>query len=174
MRIIHWQAVLGAAALALGFATAAPAGTITWDLTYMGPGILTQGTLTTSSTVNGQGAYTITGIDLIRNGVVTTQLLSTDANYDDNLLFTNGPIVDQYGLGFEIGSIPYDFYYNGTSACGTLGYREDNGAAFPYCSSVAPVLTSVTLNKAVPEPLSLGLMMLGITGLGLFRRRRPR
>ena len=167
-----------AAALAL-VATVASAGTITWNFSYSGSGVSAQGTLTTSSTLDSSGAYDILSISGTRSFGGTTQLISgllpANPTYNDNELFMTGSLFDQLGVGFGIGTTQYDLYYNSQSACGTLGYREDNGSAFPYCASTAPVISNVSVTRSVPEPGTLALMALGVglvlMGQLLSRRR---
>jgi hypothetical protein len=169
-----WAILMAAGSLALGLRMApASASAITWDLSYTGSGIDTHGTLTTTSTTNAQGAYTVTGLDLWRNNVETTTLWPP-GTYNDNLLFPGSPIVDQYGIGFVVGKTLYNLYYNYSSECGTLGYREDASADYPYCDPSSPSLDSVTLTRAlpsVPEPGPLGLAVTGLAALALARRK---
>jgi hypothetical protein len=166
-----------AVAIAL-LATVANAGTITWNFNYSGSGITASGTLTTTSTLDSSGAYDILGITGKRtSGGVTKSiagLLPSNPTYNDNELFMSGALFDQLGVGFAVGATQYDLYFNSQSGCGTLGYREDNGSAFPYCSSAAPVIANVSVTRNVPEPGTLALMTLGLglVLMGQFLARR--
>jgi hypothetical protein len=169
--------LLAAAALAL-IAGIASAGTITWNFSYTGSGITATGTLTTSSTLDSAGAYDIIGVTGTRTTSGGTQnissLLAPNPSYNDNELFFTGNYFDQLGLGYSIGSTRYDLYFNSQTGCGALGYREDNGSAFPYCSMTAPVITSVSVTRAVPEPGTVLLMTIGLAlvFLGRFISKR--
>lgn len=176
MRNIIRSAAFAACLLAGGVAQAY---VIDWHFSYAGSGITTTGDLFTTSTVDSQGAYDIIGISGTRADTSGTQLiqglLPSNPNYNDDLLFMSGNYVDQLGVGFLIGTTQYDFYYNSATGCGPLGYREDNGSAFPFCSFNAPSISTVSVTRAVPEPGTTALLALGV-GLvlvgGLASRRR--
>lgn len=176
MRILAKIAFSASLALA---ACAANATSIVWNFSYSGSGVSASGTLTTTGTLDSSGAYDILSISGTRTDGSGTSaiggLLPSNPTYNDNELFMTGALFDQLGVGFSVGTTQYDLYFNSQPACGPSGYREDNGSAFPYCSSKAPVINNVSVTRSVPEPGTLALMALGIAlvfGGRLFARRR--
>jgi len=161
MRFLARTLLITTATLA---AAAAQAGVIDWNFSYTAGGVTTNATLVTSSTLDAAGGYDILGITGKRGSQSITGLLGENPNFNDNILFASGPVADQYGIGFMVGWQAYDFYYNSTSGCGPLGYREDNGSAYPYCAYSAPSATNVRLTRtsSLPEPSTLVLMALGL------------
>ena len=87
------------------FAASAQAGVIDWNFTYKGNGIVTTGTLVTSSTLDSKGAYDILSIIGSRTdttyGTKGITGLVTSGTWNDNLLFASGNGVDQLGIGFK-------------------------------------------------------------------------
>ena len=172
--------IRSAAFAACLLAGVAQAGVIDWQFSYAGSGITATGELVTTSTLDSHGAYEIIGISGTRTDTSGTKLidslLPTNPSYNDNLLFMSGGYFDQLGVGFLIGTTKYDFYFNSMTGCGALGYREDAGSAFPYCSFNAPSIRSVSVTRSVPEPGAMSLLALGV-GLvllgGFASRRRP-
>ncbi|GEM_PF-6900482 len=172
MRFLARTMVTGAAILLAG---AAQAGVIDWNFTYTAGGVTTSGTLVTTGAPGADGGYDVLGITGKRGSQSISGLLAPDPNFNDNELFKSGPAVDQFGIGFLVGTQMYDFYYNSAAGCGTLGYREDNGSAWPYCSYNAPSATNFKLTRSsLPEPSTIGLMALGFALVLAGRVLKPR
>lgn len=131
------------------------------------------GTLTTGSTADTSGFYTITGI----NGTVNGQAISglgtpptatvADGTYTfDNLLNPTGPsLLTSGGFLFDAGSNVFNIFGNGDGTYS--GIATINGTT-NYTTGI-----SGTLNvAAVPEPATWAMMLVGFGGMGLALRRK--
>jgi PEP-CTERM motif len=176
-----------AATMALAMALSAPpAQAVTFLWNYSGGGLSGGGTL--EATDEGGGAYLITSISGLANGVTISGL--TEYNFPDQIIFYPDPpnvVVDPLGFSFGIGdgSNSYNIYgNNGFYAgkyldCGALycivAGATDNSGLGPDPTDAVTALASLTLTQvAVPEPSTWAMMLLGFAGLGFagYRQRQ--
>jgi hypothetical protein len=131
-----------ALAIATAPAVKATASPLVYSYSYTGNGIAGAGILTTTDVLIG-GAYTVTGIQGLRDGTATTGLYAPGAFLgNDNLLFSSGSSFDYAGLSYAAGGVGYNLYNNST--CGTnqdyeLPSGSGCGAGDPITLTVAPL-----------------------------------
>jgi len=153
-----------------------------FDWTYTGlNGYTVNASGTLLATPLGGGAYQVTSISGMRNGIAVTGL--TTYAGDDNVVYTTFPQLDYPGLAFtDANGFAYNVFYDTSTtdvyACGFVGYCEI-GPGTPFTTGLGPPTDPVgsisfTLT-AVPEPGSLALLCSGVVGLaGVVRRRLNR
>jgi hypothetical protein len=178
---IRLAAVAGVALMAT--ASIASAETFAWSYTGTHGYVVTaSGTLT--ATALGGGAYAVTSITGMRNGVSIDGLSAYAGS--DNEVFTTDPHLDYPGLAFLSGGSAFNTYFDGTDgppgtggdgyACGFAGYCEI-GPGVPGTSGldgpdpIHSIDFTLTLTS-VPEPATWALMLLGFGGMGAALRRR--
>jgi PEP-CTERM motif len=147
--------------------------------------ITTSDTLTPSLVSGGPAGYLIESISGTADGAAITGLapptrfppcagITCNGYIFDNGV-TPGPGLDIYGIGlFTADGLFHNLFYNGAGTSGT-GAGID-GICPQTASDCAPggFFTTNDINFTIqaPEPATLGLMFLGLTGAALIRRRR--
>jgi hypothetical protein len=134
---------------------------------YVGDGIASAGILTTTTT-SVDGAYQITGIQGLRNGVDISGLLAPGSfGANDNLLFPAGPYVDVPGFSYQAGGLNYNV---ANAAAGCASESQYIESANGYCPGSTVGMNVVALS--VPAPTGLALLGLGLLGVGFSARRK--
>jgi hypothetical protein len=146
------------------------AGSAYFAYSYTGDGVASAGILTTGGTPVG-GAYTITDIAGLRNGIDISGLLGSGTfGANDNLLyFPGGPYVDTAGFSYAAGGLPFNVA-NAITGCGSLNQYTESATGF--CPGVSIAMNVTGLAVAVPEPATLFLTSIGLIGLGFSVRRK--
>jgi hypothetical protein len=155
-----------------------PAGAVTFDWSYSGPGVSGVGTFDASDI--GSGAFQINTISGTANGFAITGL--NDYAFPDQTIYTSIPQVDFFGIAFTVNngtaySIDYTTATTGFYTCGVAGYcligpgiPGGEGAGDPG----VPILFSAVALAETPLPAALPLFAAGAGLLGLFGLQRSR
>lgn len=165
-----------AAALAAGFAIAAPAhAELYWDFAYSAAGVSASGVLVTQDVADAGGYYLATGISGQRNGSAITALqpvgtaIPLNEPYAvDNLVRADGGLTT-HGLAFATASGEYANVFNAVwlSPAQTVEF-----ASFPAVGSTSEATvgwqfsTRTAPLPAVPEPATAWLALAGLALLG--------
>lgn len=91
-------------------------------------------------------------------GALQDYCYSATDNYTTYVIGMTGP--ELTALGFS------------TSDCASTDVTCGDLLWIPPGGGLDSIIGTVTINSAVPEPTTLGLLSLGIAGIGLARRRR--
>src|SRR3982074_2673797 len=140
---------------------------VLFNFTESGTGISASGVLTTTD--NGGGNYTITGITGALNGNAITLLAPGGYQSNDNKLFVPAApgFLDFAGFSYVSNAVDYNVYFSASgSFCGSPGC---------YGSSTNPDGPDTTITfsvTAVPEPSTWAMMILGFAGIGFMAYRR--
>jgi hypothetical protein len=139
-----------------------------YSFDYSGTGLTETSIITTTSTLNASGAYTILAVVGQINGVLFTGLSSFASA--DQFLYPSAPYVDFSGVSFA-GANGVDYT---VGASGGVVFEADS-VTDPSGVLVTNEPVVLTVSE-VPEPTSLGLLALGLLAIGLtnFRFRRIR
>jgi hypothetical protein len=167
---IVFLAILAVAAVAL-MPSPARAGTIAWSYSGdfnnnaatpdSGGGLLTYGAV-------GGGEFLVTGISGTFDGAAITSLLAVGSccappNNDNLLLLGGGPLLDDGGIAFSTSAgADFNLYYGGI-----VGLMQM--ASTPYSDIASPGAGYGVF--AAPEPSTVALFGIGLTGLFFLRRR---
>ena len=161
--------------IALLFVSAANADTIAISVSA-GSDTLT-GTL--YGTNNGNGTWTITGINALYDGILTTTVIptGTDPNfiYDNLYYYPPSPVYwDNAGLLFAVptvGEVNLCWYVGGNCGSGPLyTFIVWDGSAYTYTS-----VDSYSFGPPIPEPSTMLLMGSGmLAAAGALRRKLMR
>ena len=123
-----WLALMSVAAMTAPMDQAA--GSLIWDWSYSGSGVVASGTFTTNDTPDGSGFYLITGITGTRNGEtitglqpVGTPIPGNEPYAVDNLIRLGTPQLTGDGFGYSTagGNFSNPFF---ASFLSTPGYLE--------------------------------------------------
>jgi hypothetical protein len=141
---------------------------------YSGPGVSFSGTFFGSS--NGNGSWTITGMDATYNSTQVTDIVA--AGLDPHFLYNNlyydtrftTVAVDYYGIVFNVPGLG-DINLctdNGSGGCGSGGYASIlwDGSNYQITQ-----LSQSHAGPAVPEPSTLALLGGGLAAAGMAARR---
>ncbi|WP_137178207.1 PEP-CTERM sorting domain-containing protein [Roseomonas sp. AR75] len=184
MRGVNAVRVIGAALLAATLSAPLQAhAELLWNWSYSGAGIAASGTFTTGETPDGAGFYAITGITGTRNGIAITALQPTGTAIPgnapfavDNLVRTTGAQLSTHGIGFAMadGTYANPFFADFLPTPGYLEFRS----VPPFSNGVGngntelPITFSAAIVETpVPAPAGFGLLLAGIAGLLVARRR---
>ena len=142
---------------------------------YSGPGVSVAGTM--FGTSNGDGSWSITGIDATYNQIEVTEIvpLGTDPYFLYNNLYYGAGYspfaVDFYGIVFDVQGVGEVNLcsYTAAGGCGNGGYASIlwNGGGYEVTQ-----VSSSEFGPVVPEPGTLALLGAGMAGAGLVARRR--
>ena len=172
MRSLIWTVLLAIVVAPL------PAGAVTFDWSYSGPGISGVGTFDASD--NGLGGFTVNTISGTANGFAITGL--NNYAFPNQTIFTSFPQVDFFGVAFAVNngtaySIDYTTATSGSYTCGIAGYcligpgiLGGDGSGDPG----VPILFSAVELAETPLPAALPLFAAGAGLLGLFGLQRSR
>ncbi len=168
-------AVLGCALVLCGTAGADPI-----PFAYSGPGLSVSGTLFGSN--NGDGSWTINGIDATYNQIQVSDIVPV--GLDPHFLYNNvfydsgyaDYAVDYYGIVFSVpglGDVNLCSETGAGGGCGTGGYASIlwDGGGYQFTQVNFPQLSQSTSGSAIPEPSTLALLGGGLTAAGLTTRR---
>jgi hypothetical protein len=175
MRRFGCSSILAGALLVI-IGTAGSAYGDSFDLTWTGG--YGPGSATLTATDDGGGQFTVTGLSGLQNGVPITLINILVYASNDNEIFqppqTN--LLDLAGLGFFDGTNNYNLSLYTISGDGNT-YTECNSAG-PEGScenatqlDLAHPVTSLSITPAstVPEPASIGTLLLGTLAVGVRR-----
>jgi len=189
------RVLIAATALLVFGPLSAQAGSLDWALNYTCTDlgctdsgtvfITTSDTLTPSLVSGGPVGYMIESVSGTADGAAITGLASPTlfppcaGTTCDGYLFDNqvtgGPGLDVYGIGlFTADGLFHNIYYSGVGASGA-GPGIDGICTLPTtCVPGGNFFINHDINFTIqaPEPATLGLMFLGLTGAALTRRRR--
>jgi hypothetical protein len=150
------------------------------------------GTLTATPDVSTPGAYDITSISGVANGVTITALSIFSS--PDQLVYTGQSFaVDTRGIAFQGGGVAFNLEADTAEGGNPFGPGFTCGS--PYClvgpgnpndpngtnlnpdgSLAYPIVgvtsVTITLESAVPEPSTWAMMLLGFAGVGFMAYRR--
>ena len=165
----RWVGAL-AALLACAFVSSAHASV--YDFSYYASGgpsgrEFGRGTITLSNT-DPDGFYQVLDIDGSANRSIITGL--SDYAGADNIVYANGPLVDQGGISFSTASgTDYNFY----SLDNAYAVLSSTTEPYAWASNRSPLnrLCATYVSSAVPEPSTWLLLIAGIGGIGLMLRR---
>jgi hypothetical protein len=161
--------MLAVAAVAL-MPSPARAGTIAWsysgDFDNNAATPDSGGGLLTYSAIGG-GEFLVTGISGTFDGAAITSLLTVGTccsppNNDNLLYLGGGPLLDLGGIAFSTAGADFNLYY------GNFGGLTQM-ASTPY-ADIATINAGYGV-FAVPEPSTVALFGIGLTGLFVLRRR---
>jgi hypothetical protein len=159
---------------------------ILFDWSYSG---LNGGPVVASGTLDasplGGGAYSVSSISGIRNGVPLTGLTAYAAQ--DNLVYTTFPAVDYPGLAFtDASGHAFNVFFDTSTSdpynCGRVGYCEI-GPGTPGTTGLGPPRDSVgpidffdlsIASTNVPEPASWTILLVGLFALCFAANRTRR
>ena len=146
---------------------------------YSGPGLSVSGSF--FGTNNGDGTYTITGIDATYNQTQVSQIVAPGLDprfLYNNLYYDSGYApyaVDYYGIVFNVPGLG-DVNLcsdNGSGGCGAGGYASilwnSNNYQFTQVSLTQPSQSNA--ESPVPEPSTLALLGGGLAAAGMAARR---
>ena len=171
-----------AAAAAL-LATGAHAATYTFDFGFTSQGgepfEVAIGTLTTSDTLNADGAYDVTGItgnvsQPGANGFPMFETITGLSNYfgADNELYPTDPRVDNDGISFTSSAGGYFNLFTSAVTGGATVYYSPTGSTSDFTRSYVTLAVTQVPTSAAPEPGTWALMMAGVGLAGAALRRR--
>ena len=146
--------------------------------------------LTLGSTINALGGYDITHISGNVGGDVITGLipldgpstysifpngfdaLGTDLVLGDTYYTNGGPLLDIGGVGFMSATNYYNLYFNDGSPYQLMAFSIQEQQTLPQGSQGPSFSLSDGTLRAVPEPATWVMMLLGFGAIGLIIRRR--
>lgn len=160
------------------------AGSLIWDWSYSGVGVVASGTFTTTDIPDGSGFYLITGITGTRNGETITGLQPVGTPIPgnepfavDNLIRLNTPqlTVEGFGYATDGGNFSNPFF---ASFLSPPRYWEFFSAP-PFTGGTGPEDRELPISfsaslTTIPEPETDALLMIGLGILSHWRCRKTR
>lgn len=135
-----------------------------YDWTYSNGTDVGSGTLTTD---DGNPAALMTDITGTFDALSITGVVAPGDYFNDNKIVSPDPYLTINGIAFYAGDNTYDIYYYDSDNPGYYTHGDPTNAAEP------DVAGTFTLTPAsIPEPMSLALLGLGVTGVAVARRRQ--
>jgi hypothetical protein len=145
-------------------------GTDVWSFTFDSLGVSLVGLITTTNTLNSLGNFDVTGITGTFNGAPIGTLLfnpnqpfvfdAPDGNLWDNNLIPGAPFVTTNGIGFNFEGDQLVLF------SGVTGDPLSEGLFFQNLQESA--IGTLTIEQT-PEPVTWGLLLCGLLGLGALR-----